>query len=80
VRSIADGVVVAVPDALAAKASVDVLYSASIDALCLSGLLSRSPLSMREATKATGLAVLTPEQLARGELAPLLGQRASQST
>jgi hypothetical protein len=72
VRSMADGVVVAVPDPLAAKAAVDVARAASLDVLCLSGLITRSPLAAREATTATGLPVLTPADLARGGIGPLM--------
>ncbi len=77
VRSMADGVVVAVPDPLAAKAAVDVARAASLEVLCLSGLITRSPLAAREATAATGLPVLTPADLSRGDIGPLMPQFAA---
>ncbi|MCW2675202.1 MAG: hypothetical protein JWR70_242 [Modestobacter sp.] len=68
----ADAVLLAVGDALGAVGAQQVLASAGIAAAGLSGLVSRSPLAAREAEAATGLPVLSPEQLAEGAVLDLL--------
>ena len=60
----ADSVVLAVRDALGAVGAQGVLASAGVRVSALSGLVSASPLAAREAADATGLHVLTPDELA----------------
>jgi hypothetical protein len=43
--------------------------------VCVSGLITRSPLAVREAELATGLPVLDPSQLARGDIDALVAPR-----
>lgn len=69
---LADGVVLAVADPLAAKAGVDMLRQWSLPLRAVSGLVSASPLAAREAAAATGLPVLTPARLAEGAAMDLL--------
>ncbi len=69
---LADGVVLAVADPLAAKAGADMLRQWGLPLRAVSGLVSASPLAAREAAAATGLPVLTPNQLAEGAAMDLL--------
>ena len=57
------GVVFAAGDAMGAEAGVAWLQKAGHDVLAISGLLTRSPLAIREAEAAGSVPVLTPEQL-----------------
>ena len=57
------GVVFAAGDAMGAEAGVAWLQKAGHDVLAISGLLTRSPLAVREAQAAGSVPVLTPEQL-----------------
>ena len=68
----ADAVLLAVGDALGAVGAQQVLASAGVTATALSGLVSRSSLAAREAEAATGLPVLSPDQLAVGAALDLL--------
>jgi hypothetical protein len=69
------GAVLAVNDALAARAGVDLLQANDVTVLAISGLVTRSPLAAREAAAATGLPVLSPVQLADGAAVDLLAER-----
>lgn len=69
---LADGVVLAVADPLAAKAGADMLRHWELPLRAVSGLVSASPLAAREAAAATGLPVLRPTQLAEGAAMNLL--------
>ncbi|MCQ4043801.1 DUF1611 domain-containing protein [Streptantibioticus rubrisoli] len=69
------GAVLAVGDALAAHAGVDLLYAVGVPVLAVSGLITASPLASREAAAATGLPVLSPAQLAGGAAVDLLAER-----
>jgi hypothetical protein len=62
----ADSVLLAVGDALGAVGAERILASAGVTVSALSGLVSASPLAAREAEDATGLPVLSPEELATG--------------
>lgn len=64
--SIADAVLLAVGDALGAVGAQRVLAAAGVTATALSGVVSASPLAAREAEAATGLPVVTPDELAAG--------------
>ncbi len=68
----ADSVVLAVRDALGAVGAQGVLASAGVRVSALSGLVSASPLAAREAADATGLHVLTPDELAAGAALDML--------
>lgn len=59
----ADVVVLAVGDALGAIAGLKVLADLGVSVDAVSGLLTASPLAIREAIEATGLPVLTRDQL-----------------
>jgi len=61
-----DGVVFAAGDALGARAGVEWLRRHALPVWAVSGLLTASPLACREAEVATGLPVLTQDQLAQG--------------
>lgn len=65
-----DGIVFAAGDALGALAGVEWLRRYPLPVLAVSGLLTASPLACREAVTATGLPVLTQDQLARGQWRP----------
>jgi hypothetical protein len=69
---LANSVLLAVGDALGAVAGQQVLMDAGVQPAALSGLLSASPLAAREAEQATGLPVLTPQDLAAGAALDLL--------
>ncbi|MCX4790805.1 hypothetical protein OG369_33005 [Streptomyces sp. NBC_01221] len=71
--TICRGAVLAVGDALAARAGVDLLDAVPV--LAVSGLITASPLASREAAAATGLPVLSPSQLADGAAVDLLAER-----
>jgi hypothetical protein len=72
-HDVIDGIVFAAPDAMGATAGVTHLQQLGYDVLGVSGLLTRSPLSSREAERATMLPVLKPEQLRDVRIsAPLL--------
>jgi hypothetical protein len=66
------GTVLAVGDALAAKAGVQLLRENGVPVLAVSGLVTASPLAAREAAAATGLPVLSPATLAEGAALDLL--------
>jgi len=63
-----DAWIFAAGDPLAATGGVSVLRSWNIEPLALSGKFTQSPLSMREATHATGVPCLTSRDLKGGEL------------
>jgi hypothetical protein len=62
----ADGVVLAVADALSAVAGVGIMAELGAPVRAVSGLLTASPLASREAAAATGLPVLSPAELIAG--------------
>lgn len=62
------GVVFAANDALGAQAGLETLRSWGHDVLALSGQLTRSPLAIREASRATGMPVLTAAEVQAGSL------------
>jgi hypothetical protein len=68
----ADGVVLAVADALGAVAGVELLDGLGVPVLAVSGVVTASPLGCREAAAATGIAVLSPAELAGGAALDLL--------
>lgn len=75
-RSAGIGVVFAANDALGAQAGAETLSDWGYRVIALSGLLTRSPLAIREASKSTGLDVLTLQDIHEGRLNQLLGFRA----
>jgi hypothetical protein len=68
----ADSVLLAVSDALGAVGGQDVLASAGVRLDALSGRVSASPLAAREAADATGVPVVSPDELAAGGALDLL--------
>jgi hypothetical protein len=68
-RANVDAVIFAAPDAMGAVAGVSHLQKVGHDVLAVTGLLTRSPLAMREAAAATGLPVVTRDELADPEFA-----------
>jgi hypothetical protein len=71
----ADGVVLAVADALSAVAGVQILHDHGVPVRAISGLITASPLASREAGAATGLDVVSPSALANGAAVELLTPR-----
>jgi hypothetical protein len=71
-RSLIDAVIFAAPDSMGAYAGVSHLRAVGHEVLAVSGLINRSPLAVREAEAATGLAVLGEEQLTDGAVASQL--------
>jgi hypothetical protein len=71
----ADAVVLAVGDALGAVAGMGVLTELNVVVGAISGLVTASPLASREAAAATGLAVISPAELAGGAALGLLSAR-----
>jgi hypothetical protein len=74
---IADEVVLAVGDAVGAIAGIGLLAELGVAVGAVSGLVSASPLASREVAEETGLAVLTPDELAAGAALDLLAHRAT---
>jgi hypothetical protein len=72
----ADGVVLAVADALSAVAGVEIMARLRAPVRVVSGLLTASPLASREAAAATGLPVLSPAELISGGALELLSDAA----
>ncbi|WP_156051752.1 DUF1611 domain-containing protein [Allokutzneria albata] len=72
---VCEGVVLAVGDALAARAGADLLRSRGVRVVALSGLVAESPLAAREAAAVTGLPVVSAGQLACGTAVQLLASR-----
>jgi hypothetical protein len=77
IRERLDGILFAAPDALSALGGVQVLERHGLSPFAISGLVSCSPLARAEAEEATGLPVLSREELWRPEviaehLAPML--------
>ncbi|MEU1601192.1 DUF1611 domain-containing protein [Streptomyces sp. NPDC005708] len=68
----ADGIVLAVADALGASAGSDILAALDVPIRAVSGRVTASPLASREAAAATGIPVLSPAQLAGGAAVDLL--------
>lgn len=77
---LADGVVFAASDAMGARTGVDMLRHAGMPILAVAGMLTRSPLAVREAKENIGLPVLSREVLSAPGVLPLIRQMlASQS-
>ncbi|MEO6199782.1 MAG: DUF1611 domain-containing protein [Cryobacterium sp.] len=73
-HTLIDAVVFAAPDAMGAAAGVAHLRALGHDVVAVSGLLTRSPLAIREAAGATGLPVLNLEHLSDpATTGPILG-------
>jgi hypothetical protein len=70
--AVCSGTVLAVGDALAALAGVDLLKESEVPVVAISGLVTASPLAAREAAAVTGLPVLSPATLAAGAALDLL--------
>lgn len=68
-----DAIIFAAKDALSAVAGVEWLRRHNLPILAVSGVLTSSPLAMREARAAIGLPVLDPETLRDADSATLLG-------
>jgi hypothetical protein len=71
-RSMVDAVIFAAPDSMGAAAGVSHLRKLGHEVLAVTGLLTRSPLAIREASAVTGLPVLTREELTDPSLAASL--------
>ncbi len=71
-RRTVDGVVFAANGSMSALAGVAWLRQHRLPVLALSGLVTASPLATREAAEATGLPVLSPDELGRGDWYPSL--------
>jgi len=67
-----DGVVFAANDALGAQAGVAWLLARQLPVIAVTGVLTSSPLAIREAEEACGLPVYPTSSLARGAVASLL--------
>src|SRR5262245_41483960 len=65
---------------LAAAAGTELLHRYGIEPLALTGLLTMSPLGMREASAVTGLQCFTAAELQRGILNERLSERAHRET
>jgi len=63
-----DAWVFACGDALAAAGGIDILRGWGLEPVVMSGVISMSPLGMREAQAKTGVPCLTAAALQRGEL------------
>lgn len=73
-RSAVDAVIFAAGDAGGAAAGVDHLRRQGLNVVALSGLITRSPLSVREAERVTGLPALSVDALVRTDvLSELIG-------
>ncbi|MBU2583566.1 MAG: hypothetical protein KJ622_17805 [Alphaproteobacteria bacterium] len=73
-RHASRGLVFAANDALGAQAGLQTLNDWGWRVFALSGQLTRSPLAMREASRATGIPVLTAAEIQAGDLCgPILG-------
>ncbi len=72
--STVDAWVLAASDPLAAVGAVSQLQRCGIEPMAVSGVVSMSPLAMREVTEATGRPCLSAKQLQRGELTARLLQ------
>lgn len=68
IRAAADGMVFAANDALGAKAGLDALLAWGHKVFALSGQLTRSPLAIREASRSTGMPVVTMAEIEAGGL------------
>ena len=73
-----DAVVFAAGDAMGSAAGVQWLKSRGLPVVAASGLLTASPLAMREAANATGLPVLDIDALSSASVAGVLGVAATQ--
>lgn len=72
-REVVDGVLFAAPDAMSLSAGVALLRRFNLPVTALSGVVSMSPLAMREATAALAMPVLTIPELEDPEIvAPLV--------
>lgn len=81
VRETGVGIVFAANDALGAKAGIKTLQAWGHRVLALSGQMTRSPLAIREATRATGMPVFTLADIQSGALnATILGSSATDSS
>jgi len=67
-----DNFVLAASDSMGAVAGVALLRSLHLEPLVISGLLTQSPLGIRETVTATALACLTAGELQAGKLNPCL--------
>lgn len=72
VRELADGVVLAVGDAMGAAYGTQLLKEAELPLLAISGRITMSPLASQEAAAVTGVPVLDVAELAAGALVPLM--------
>lgn len=70
--SLTDAIVFAAGEAMGAAHGVDWLRAHGLPVIAVSGLVSASPLSAREAAHATGLPILSIAQLTDGSFAPKL--------
>jgi hypothetical protein len=68
-RRLVDGVIFAADSAMAAKAGFDWLAARALPVLGLSGVMTTSPLAVREAAQATGVPTFSVDQLADGVIA-----------
>ena len=71
-KSMIDAVVFASPDSMGALAGVTHLQKLGHEVLAVTGLLTRSPLAVRETAAVTGLPVLTRDELSDPQLAASL--------
>ena len=67
-NNLIDAVIFAAPDSMGAAAGVAHLRGLGHNVVAMSGLLTRSPLAVREAAAVTGLPVLTRDELADPEV------------
>lgn len=68
-RKNVDGIIFAASDAMGAKAGIEWLHQFDVPILAISGVLTRSPLAIREAREAVDMEVLTKEALSSAAVA-----------
>lgn len=71
-RTSVDGIIFAAVDAMGALAGVKWLTDRNLPLICISGLVTASPLARQEAVEATGLPAFGIDELANPQLAPRL--------
>ena len=67
-----DGLLFAAHDAMGAKAGVQALQQSRLPVLALSGVITQSPLAVREAQEATGLPVINSRTLSKPDITQII--------
>lgn len=77
-NSFVDGLIFAAHDAMGADAGVQLLRKSRLPVLALSGMITQSPLAVRETQEATGLPVLDSHTLSNPDIAQIIKRLLSQ--